>query len=284
MTGFGQVETSAYRISLSTVNRKQFDAALQLPRSLVLLENRVNDCLRRRIRRGRIAGSIQLVSTASEGALLQIDPQRVAAVIGELRQAGEALSLPDDLTTSTLLRISDLIGIAEEDIDVDSAWADLEPALSACIEQVMIMRIAEGERMQTDLTERLQLLKSLRQEIAAHSECFTARKRADMATKLEAAGLPVDLDDERLLREIALFAERADITEEITRIDSHLEQFGLTFEQDDAVGRGLDFLCQELYREINTVGSKCADVEIAQKVISFKTELERIREQVQNVE
>jgi uncharacterized protein (TIGR00255 family) len=187
-------------------------------------------------------------------------------------------------SASDFLKAPGIIRMDDRGMDPDHAWGLIEPALEAALTQFFEMRAREGEQLANDLRTRISTLCSLRQEIGELAPQRPQRYRQVLLKRLADAGLELDLNDERVQREIGLFADRCDISEELTRLDAHFVAFSEFFESSDPVGRPLDFLCQELNREFNTIGSKASDAEIAQKVVSAKTELEKIREQVQNIE
>ena len=283
MTGYGRVDGEFYSVSLSTVNRKGLDIALQLPKALAPLESRVHECLRGRLARGRVSGAVVPTAASEQGGWI-VDAGAAEAMVGQLRGAAERLGLPDDLSASLLANLPNVVRAEENGVALDQAWDRLRPELERCLQQVVAMREAEGGRLLEDLRPRLQHLDRICEGVESLAEDAAGRRREQLRERLESAGLPVDLDDERLVKEVALFAERADITEELIRIRSHLAQMRDAFGCSDPVGRSLDFLCQELQREINTIGSKASDADISSRVIQFKAELERVREQVQNIE
>lgn len=282
MTGYGRAETNGYVVSLSSTNRKQFDASISLPRSLAPLESQIVESMKKKLYRGRVSGTVQAPAEAVSG--VSIDIPLAKRVIGELREAAVELDVSPELSLADLLRMPDLIGGAGPTVEPDEIWAQLEPAIAASVEALVAMREREGAALHSDLSSRKELLAGFLRDIQAASVGFSEQKREELIAKLEEAGLEVALDDERLIKEIALYADRADISEELIRIESHLEQVTEALNTPGPVGRGLDFLCQELYREINTIGSKSGQSGISKLVIAFKTELERFREQVQNVE
>lgn len=288
MTGYGRAERAGFEVTLSTVNRKQFDCVVHLSRPLAALEARMVARLKKRLGRGRVSGVIQRSKDAREAeGGLDIDTARAVKAVKDLRAvASELVDCSTDISIRDLITLPGVVKESAGEIDPDALWPDLLEALDDALEQVVVMRDREGAALEADLLERLKALEAFTIRIREGSGTLVERKRQDLHQRLETAGLPVDMDDERLLKELAIFAERSDITEEITRIDSHLAQFLETQAEsaEQPVGRKLDFICQELGREINTIGSKSTDGEISRTVIAFKTELERIREQVQNVE
>lgn len=288
MTGFGEAtvarEGIELTVSLSSVNRKQMDVSVRMPSALTALEYRVQEMVKAQLSRGRVTGTITMDRTATTGGqCVSIDMALAEAYVSELRKAGEKLGLSDALSTDVLLRVPGLVSV-EQKTETEDAVPVLESAVESALEKLMAMRMKEGRELSIDLSERLVTLEGWMGEIEGFSETITAKYREKLLARLEAAGLEELAEDDRIVKEVALFADRCDITEEQTRLKSHIVQFREFLVSDEPVGRSLDFLSQELFREINTIGSKANDVEITRRVVAFKTELERIREQVQNVE
>jgi uncharacterized protein (TIGR00255 family) len=257
---------------------------VRLPSQLLSLEFRVQELVKAALSRGRVNGTITMERSAGNGQqMVSVDMDLAAAYVNELRKAGEQLGLADGLRTDLLLRVPGLVTI-DQKVGTEEVLPVLELAVNAALDKLQVMREQEGKELADDLSARLLTLESGMAEIGTYSESVTEAYRAKLFARLEQAGLENLAEDERMIKEIALFADRCDITEEQTRLKSHIAQFRKFLCADEPVGRSLDFLSQELFREINTIGSKANDVEITRCVVAFKTELERIREQVQNVE
>lgn len=285
MTGFGRgvAEADGFSavVELSTINRKQFENCVLVPRELAVLESRVDATLRGAIRRGLVKGSIA-VSTASAGAA-SIDMDLAAAQVSALRDAATKLGLADDLSASVLLSLPDAITLKPR-IDAEKAWPVIGRALSAALDSLSAMRLREGAVLAADLNGRLDALSGIRDEIARRAPTAPEMYRDKLEERIAKLSRGMTLDQETLAREVALFADRTDVSEELTRLGSHLDQARALLSSDEPAGRTLDFLCQEMLREINTTGSKSADAGITDAVISFKSLLETFREQVQNIE
>jgi uncharacterized protein (TIGR00255 family) len=303
MTGFGaasaRTEKVRVTVELSSVNRKQLDVVLRLPPPLAAHESRVQKIIQERISRGRISGNMQLES-ANGGAMMQINQPRAEEIVGKLRRAAKKLNLKDDLSASMLLQIPGLLTMPAAEQRPEEFFQTLEKALNAALKKLNAMRLREGKALEADLRQRLQLLEAVLAKVKTRAPRLVPKVRKKLFQGLESAfaeasscanatadktaGLKNIAADDRIIKEIALFAERADISEEITRLTSHIKQFRASLRSAEPVGRELDFLAQELFREINTIGSKASDLATTQQVVAFKTELERIREQVQNIE
>jgi uncharacterized protein (TIGR00255 family) len=287
MTGFGSASAHAdgvrVTVELSSVNRKQLDVVFRLPPPLSALESRIQKIIQAQVSRGRISGSVQ-VESANGGSTVQIDQQRAEETVGKLRRAAKKLKLTDDLGASMLLQIPGLLKTQSVEQSSEETFQCLEKALSGSLKKLNTMRIREGKALETDFLNRLALLETKLKKIEARAPQISSNVRKKLFQGLENAGLKNVAQDERVVREIALFGEKSDIAEEITRLTSHIAQFKKMLRGKEPAGRALDFLAQEFFREINTIGSKANDLKITEQVVAFKTELERIREQIQNVE
>ena len=287
MTGFGaasaRTEQAQVTVELSSVNRKQLDIVLRLPPQLTALESRVQKIIQEHLSRGRISVTV-LLDAANGGAAMQIDQQRADEAIGKLRRAAKKLTLTDDLSASMLLQIPGLLKMQTGEQSPEELFQCLEKTLAAALKKLNAMRLREGKTLEADLLSRLNRLELALAVIKPRAPGIVSGYRKKLFQGLASAGLENIAADERIIKEIALFAERSDISEEITRLASHLNQFKKIMRGSEPAGRALDFLAQELFREINTIGSKANDLKITKQVVMFKTELERIREQIQNIE
>ena len=287
MTGFGRGEAGDGRITavaeLSTVNRKQFDCHLSLSKELAALESRIETLLRQFIRRGQIKGTVTIAFAKSTGGLtVNLDLAR--AQVAAVRDAAQKLGLQDDLSARDLFQLPDVIVFNAPEADSEVLWPVVSKAVEAAARQLVAMRVREGKTLAKDVSARLAHLRKLRAELVKRAKLSPIEYRDKLAERLKKLAGGVQADPEILAKELVLFADRTDVTEELTRLGSHLEQATRIMKGDEPCGRQLDFLCQELLREINTTGSKCADAEIARTVVEFKSILETIREQVQNFE
>ena len=290
MTGFGRGEghneEMGVTVELSSVNRKQADIAVNLPRFLASLEAKVRKAILARGSRGRVSVSVKVERSPQNEASGQLSVAHAlaSAYLKELSLVAAQVGKELQITGGDLLRAPGVFELAQSEITPDSAWPTIESALSEALQGLITMRDQEGGHLCQDLTNRLDLIEKLVRTIQEMAPSVVAHYRSTLHQRLEQADLPLELDDERLLREIGLFAERSDISEELTRLSSHIEKFREYLSSATSVGRSLDFLSQELFREFNTIGAKANNAEIAQLVVDGKTEVEKIREQVQNVE
>ena len=288
MTGFGEGTASAAGIrvvvEISSVNRKQLDIHVNLPRNLVTLDAQVQQLSRSEFTRGRVSGIIRVDATAGFAGSVQVDEKLAAQYVEGIRKTARKLKLADDLGAESIARLPGVVTVDQDNLDADHVSTVLETAMTAALRGLSKMRVAEGRMLAADLRERLGLLENVAKAIGKLASGVVSGYREKLFLRLKEAGLDDLAGDERVIKEIALFADRCDISEELVRLKSHLGQARGLLRSSEPAGRTLDFLCQELFREINTVGSKANEVEITRHVVAFKTELERIREQVQNIE
>ncbi len=289
MTGYGRGEVSRdgakLTVEISTVNRKQAELSLYLPRELDALESRARDEINSRISRGRIVARVGLSATDGNGTEVKLDVDLAKRYAREYRKLAKELKLKDDLGIDTILRAPGVLKQSDEALDVEKLWPALRKALRDSLADLLSMRTREGANLKKDLQQRIGTMQKAVKKIAKQAPSTVKRHREQLHERLAAAGLELGKgDDERLLKEVAMFADRIDITEELTRLESHFGQFNDCAKTKRPVGRTLDFLSQEMNREINTIGSKGNDAAISKMVVTLKSELEKFREQVQNVE
>jgi len=288
MTGFGCGEALnddlIYRVEVASVNRKQADIVVNIPRELSSLDSRIRKQVSEVISRGRINVGISLKSVESKGGSLSINFPLAKEYTEAITKLEDHLGLNGLVSRFDPGRAPGVIQLGETLPEPEDAWPFVEEALKESLFKLLEMRSTEGAHLKSDMESRLATLKGLLQQISEQAPSVVKRYRDNLMKRLDAAGIELNLDDERLIKEIGLFADRCDISEEVTRLESHFAQCHKYFENDEAVGRPLDFLVQEMGREINTIGSKANDASIAQIIVESKTELEKIREQIQNIE
>ena len=288
MTGFGRgsatTDTWHATAEISSVNRKQAEVVIQAPRELNELDARIRKAALSVISRGRIQISITVERPLLSSEEFSINTGLALAFSRTFAELSATVGYPVLPAAADFLRQPGIIAVGNTEISAEVAWLAIEPALTTALNQLAVMRTSEGHHLKQDFLARLNVLKSFAEKIVTEAPSRPIRQRELLAKRLRDAGLELDPTDERVAKEIALFADRCDISEEITRLHSHFTKFREYLEATEPPGRALDFLCQELFREFNTIGSKANDASIAQTVVEAKTELEKIREQVQNVE
>ncbi len=291
MTGFGrsacEVDGIGLEVEARSVNHRHLDLRIRLPRVLADQERRLKQRVQAALSRGKVDVTVSLVMGSAE-SMLEIDETIAAQYVEASRSLRERHGLTDELAVSSLLSLPGVTRLIETEADPETLLEPLDRALDEAIAALIAMRVAEGASLAAEFDGRLAHVVELSDRFAARSEEVVRVARQRLQKRAEQIKSDVGLLDEaRLHQEIVIAADRLDITEELVRLRSHVEQFRDTLASaaaDSPVGRRLDFLLQELGREANTVGSKASDAPLAQDVIELKTELERIREQVQNVE
>ncbi len=288
MTGYGKGTHSAdgreLTVELKSVNHRYLDVSMRLPRHLSFLEDVFRTMLSERLARGHVDVYVGYRNTRSDARTVRIDTDLLSAYVASARAANAMLSLQDDLTLSNCLRLPDVAEIAEADEDREAVSAVARNALELAVAELIGMRELEGERLKTDLSARNETLLALAEEIALRAPCVVEEYRQKLTERVEQLLGSVEIDRARLATEVALFADRASIDEEIVRLRSHAAQMRLLLADSEPAGRKLDFVVQEMNREFNTIGSKANDGELTRRVLLAKAEIEKIREQVQNIE
>jgi len=289
MTGFGrgEAERGGVRVcvELITVNRKQFDLRLNMPRTLAVLEPRVQKLVGAAILRGSVTANVSVTwSDSARRGTVRLDLERAAGYVEALRSAGKVLNLAGDVPVEALLRLPDVMVCEDVTQDSERVWPVLQQALSQAFPQLQQMRAVEGRALAADIRKRFTRLRKLAAQVARRAPAVVRAYRQALDARIAAMKLVDGPPAEQIAREVALFADRCDISEERVRLDSHFDQVDALLEKKEPVGRAFDFLCQEILREINTIGSKANDARLSQLVIQMKAEQEAIREQVQNVE
>ena len=288
MTGFGKA-TRAYRddtvsIELSSVNHRYLDVSVRLPNEWSAIEPVLRDVLKNQLGRGKINVSISRRSARGEGLSIQLDRDVAERYIQISKELGELLGSHETLSLQTLAQFDDIFTSKTVDEDLVEAKEMLVELLGEAVTQLNGMRETEGESLRRDLLERTGLIRQsvaeIEERLPALSELYMNRLR----TRIEELGEDVSITEERIAIEVAMMADKGDVTEEIVRLKSHMDHAEELLASGEPVGRSLNFLSQEIQREINTLGSKVRDTDVVRQVLQMKSELERIREQIQNIE
>jgi uncharacterized protein (TIGR00255 family) len=290
MTGYGRGECSQdgfkVTVELSSVNRKQAEISVNLPRELELLEGQMRDVINRAVARGRVTARVSIhTARGRNSARMHLNTDLARAYAKELSALAKQLKLKADVTLDQLVRAPGVFQTDEELAGEEDFWPAVEAALNKALAALLKMRAREGAHLAKDLAHRVSVMRGAVDQVKANAPQVAERYRAALFERVKAAGLEsIAPDDERLLKEVVLFADRSDITEELTRLQSHFQQFDEMTKSKEPVGRTLDFLAQEINREVNTIGSKANDALISREVVTLKAELEKFREQAMNVE
>ncbi len=289
MTGFGAAKdineelNAEINIEISSVNKKNIDIRVNLPYEIQFLENYIKDNIKGHFARGSF--SVKILLNFSDGAIVaNINEPLLKDLVIKAQAINKELNFKDELHLKDFLAIPGIIEQKKSDIKPENLKKHITPVLTNAINELKKMRSLEGENLLKDFKLRISQLENLLKEIEPFAKEVPLIQKNKLLKKLNSLGLDIDLNEDRVLREIVVFSDKADISEEITRLKSHFKQFYLYCEENKSIGRSLDFLIQEMFREINTLGNKASHSEISKYVVTFKTELEKIREQVQNIE
>ena len=288
MTGYGKgissVGATRYSAEIKTVNHRYTDINVKLPRALMFIESEIKTWVSGCLHRGKVDIYINREADVDDVLQPQVNENAAAAYVKVFNQLCEGFNLAGDIPLSLLASQKDVVVLSEPQIDEASAREQLKSAVMQALEAVVKMRGIEGASMEKDIVERLHVLEELLSLIRHRSPVVVEEWQQKLHKRLENLLSEADLDPQRVAQEVAVFADRCDISEEIVRFRSHLDQLRGLMSQGDAIGRQMDFLIQELNREANTMGSKSNDAELTRNVVAIKAELEKIREQVQNIE
>jgi len=289
MTGYGRGEHARLGLKItaevSSVNRKQTEVAVNLPRDLEVLEAQIRDEINRRVSRGRVTVRVSVHAAPSAGPKTRLNLALAKSYVRDLRALGKSLGLPGAITVDLLARLPGVVQPAEVIGEAEALWPATSAALNSALDMLLKMRRREGAWLARDLKARMTKMRHGIARIQRRVPAAVQRYRAQLIHRIKEAGLQTPaLEEERLVKESFYFADRSDVSEELTRLLSHFQQFDDCVKSAEPVGRTLDFLSQEINREINTLGSKANDSLISRQVVSLKAELEKFREQVQNVE
>ncbi|MBM7581890.1 uncharacterized protein (TIGR00255 family) [Caldicoprobacter guelmensis] len=288
MTGFGRgkVEDQGREMSIEikTLNHRFLDVYVKLPRTLSFLEEDIRGMVQQHLSRGRVEVNVSYSSYRSDAVDVQVNQPLVDAYLSCFNKLARERNLPNDISVSSLLHIPEAFVINEVEEDQETLREMAKTLMEQVLCQVKDMRRKEGENLKKDLLVRISRIESMVKCIEQRAPQVVDEYRDKLKNRLKELLQGSELDENRFNMEVVYFAERCSITEEIVRLFSHLEQFRNAFEASEPVGRRLDFLIQEMYREVNTIGSKANDLIIVNFVVDIKSEIEKIREQVQNIE
>tara|TARA_B100000927_G_scaffold205256_1_gene166599 strand:+ start:2291 stop:3157 length:867 start_codon:yes stop_codon:yes gene_type:complete len=288
MTGYGEGIASKSGIIIQTeitsVNKKQLDIQLSLPKNLICFESDIQNQIKKMVSRGRINCSVKIISSSRPLVEVEINRPLLSSYEDAINEIAGKNNPKNDISLSTIITQPDIIQLKPVLSDNNLLNEILHKSLAKAISSLIKMKKKEGEELKFDICKRIEKLSNLVEIIDKRSPIVKKNYKKKLTSRLKSEGFEKLMNDERVLKEVALYGERSDITEEIVRIISHLKQMNSHLESKKSVGRALDFLCQELFREINTICSKADDLKIIKSAVTFKIELEKIREQSQNVE
>ncbi|NTV89001.1 MAG: YicC family protein [Clostridiales bacterium] len=288
MTGFGRGEAREdgieFMVEIKTVNHRYTDVFVKMPRQIGFLEEKVRNLVSKAVSRGKIDVFITYSNTSEDSKSVVYDEGLAKAYIASVQKMKERFGLKDDVTLTLVSRFPDVFRIEQADQDEDKLWQLLKAAVDNALQSLISMRQHEGEGLSTDMLEKASFIESLLKDISVRAPEVVKEYKAKLENRIKDLLEQPNLDESRLATEVAIFADRCSIDEEIVRLASHIGQLRDTLKIQQPVGRKLDFLIQEMNREINTIGSKANDLTITRNVVDIKSEIEKLREQVQNIE
>lgn len=288
MTGFGRCLESVYGktiiVEIKSVNHRYYEFSSRVPRSCGYLDEKLKSFIQGKVSRGKIDVGVSIQSDGVSDEKIEVNSEVAKGYITALRSANEELGLEDDLTLSRIMRLPDIFDVKKIEEDEETVWNEVKSVAEKALERFIAMREAEGEKMREDILSRLDYITELVEKIEKKSPETTEKYRKKLFDKISEVLKDTNVDEQRILTEAAIFSEKTAVDEETVRLRSHINQCREMLSMNEAVGRKLDFLIQEFNREANTIGSKCQDIEITKLVVDLKSEIEKIREQVQNIE
>ena len=288
MTGYGRSQQTLdgreILVEIKSVNHRYFEFSARVPRAYGYLEEKLKSFLQGKVSRGKIEISVTIYNIEGKDALIEVNSSISKGYVDALRRANEILELKDDITLSNLIRLPDIFNVIKNTEDEEVIWNDVKVAAEDALNSFVSMREAEGVKMREDVEQRLDYIEKLVEKVEERSPMVTEAYRERLYNKLSEILNDKKIDEQRILTEAAVFSEKTAVDEETVRLKSHINQFRNLLEINEPVGRKLDFLIQEFNRESNTIGSKAQDVEIIKIVVELKSEIEKIREQIQNIE
>ncbi|MBU5306688.1 YicC family protein [Clostridioides mangenotii] len=289
MTGFGRGEYKDdnyyFLVECKTINHKYADINIRMPRKILFLEEKVRNSVKNYIRRGRADIYIKFEVIGNEDISLKLDEDLAAQYVDILKRIKDKFDLSDDISVMSVAKFPDVVSTEEKEEDEDLIWSKLNEAIEESFTRLKEMRTEEGNKLAEDIVMRCDYLSKYIEEIEGFSDRVVEDYREKLNTRIsDLVEDPSVIDESRLAQEVAIYADKSSITEEIVRFKSHIDQLKKTVIKNESIGRKIDFLIQEMNRETNTIGSKSSDLNITNLVVEVKSELEKIREQIQNIE
>ena len=266
------------------MNARYFEYSSRMPRSFAFLDDRLKKLVGGSISRGKTELALTVVNVSAPEASISVNMELAQSYLDAIRAMSDTLGVRDDVTASTLTRFSDVFTTRKAETDEEQLWQDVRAVAEAAVENFVAMRAAEGEKLKADILSRLETLERAVGEVEEMSAGRVPQYQEKLYARLQSLLADTGIDEARILTEAAIFADKTAVDEETVRLRSHLRQYRDILELNEPVGRKLDFLTQEMNRETNTIGSKAQDLEITRKVVDMKAEIEKIREQIQNIE
>lgn len=288
MTGYGRSQKILngrdILVEIRSVNHRYYEYSSRIPRSYSYIDEKLKTLLKSGISRGKVEASVTINNIEGRDIVIGINKSAAEGYIAALRSVSAELGLKDDLKLSNLIKLPDIFTVQKAPDNEEQLWEDVSPVASEALEAFISMRCSEGERLKADVLEKAANIEKSIGEVERLSPVTVENYRNKLRARLEEILESRDIDEQRILTEAAVFAEKIAVDEETVRLKSHIAQLRTMLDSGEAVGRKLDFLVQEMNREVNTIGSKAQDLNIAGIVVDIKAEIEKIREQIQNIE
>ena len=288
MTGYGRArETLNGRditVELRSVNNRYLDCTVKMPRTYVFAEDAIKSRVQKAISRGKVDVFVTIDTTAADVSVVAVNEPLARSYYEALKSLKDTFALEGDITPMALAKFPDVLTVTRAEEDLEAVAADICTVLDNALQAYNEMRAVEGQRLAEDISGRVSTIESVVTKVEERSPQTVAEYRARLTAKMNEVLQSTTIDESRILTEAAIFSDKIAVDEETVRLRSHIAQLRTMLESDQPVGRKLDFLIQEVNRECNTIGSKCNDLTIAQDVVNMKAEVEKIREQVQNIE
>lgn len=288
MTGFGReqgvVEGYEILVEIRSVNHRYFEYSSRLPRSFSYLDEKLKSFVSERVSRGKVEVSVTISKTEGVEAEIEVNQEIASGYVNALRNANIKLGLNDDLSLSDITRFPDVFKIQKVQDDEEVVWNAVKQICFEALNRFINMRETEGQKMYEDISSRLDFIEEKTNEIEKISPLISESYKNRLYSKIKETLEDRDIDEQRVLTEVAIFSDKIAVDEETVRLHSHVSQLRELINSSEPVGRKLDFLVQELNREVNTIGSKAQDLSVTKTVVELKSEIEKIREQIQNIE
>lgn len=287
MTGYGrgklEIDGREYTVEIKTVNHRYNDISIRLPRYLIFLEDKLRQYISKTVSRGKTDVFVSLNNLSDKGRTVKLDKKLVGIYLDEMKELISIYDVPNDITATSLIRLPDVI-ITENDDEEDLYWEELRKTTDIALNNLVEARELEGKRLKEDILKRISALRVDVEEVSTKSSGLLDEYKRKLEARVKELNATDIIDENRIGVEVVMFADKSSICEEVTRLRSHLKTLDEMLESDVPIGKKIDFLVQEMNREVNTIGSKANCLDITNMVVEMKNEVENIREQVQNIE
>lgn len=288
MTGFGRaqeiIDGMSISVEIKSVNHRYFDFSSRVPRTFGFLDEKLKSYIQSKVSRGKIECAVSIEALEMDDCIVMVNHSLAAGYIAALKEIGERYDLKDDITVSSVAKYHDIFSVHKSEADEERIWTAVKSVADKALDSFVSMREKEGEKLKDDILSRCDTILSLVSFIEERSPQTVKEYNAKLLERMKTVLDEVQVDEQRILTEAAIYADKIAVAEETVRLRSHISQMHEFMDSEVAIGRKMDFLVQEFNREANTIGSKAQDTEIAKRVIDIKAEIEKIREQVQNIE